>query len=140
MFAYILDANQQKIDYVNKMASQRGLEVIVKGAGDEITSDDSIEGWLANFRDAEYIVTDSFHGSVFSIIFNKVFNVILNTDRGADRMNSLLSMLCLGERLVYPHQLCDAEQPKTSIDWQYVNSRVAELKSVAIDFLSEHLC
>lgn len=51
-----------------------------------------IEDWLATFRDAEFIMTDSFHGSVFSIIFGKPFIVLDNPNRGTGRIKSLLQL------------------------------------------------
>ena len=60
----------------------------------------SVPEWLASFAYADFIVTDSFHGMVFSIIFEKEFIVIGNKSRGLERFNSLLNLLNLNERLV----------------------------------------
>src|SRR5690554_8211538 len=49
-----------------------------------------IEQWLKAFMDAEFIITDSFHGTAFSILFNKPFIAIVNKSRGASRFYSLL--------------------------------------------------
>ncbi|ANG61161.1 polysaccharide pyruvyl transferase [Marinobacterium aestuarii] len=54
-----------------------------------------VEDWLASFANAEFVLTDSFHGMVFSIIFGKPFFVIINKKRGAARFNSLLGRLGL---------------------------------------------
>ena len=56
--------------------------------------------WLATIADSEFVVTDSFHGCVFSIIFHKPFIAIANADRGLDRFRSLLKPLGLSDRLV----------------------------------------
>lgn len=42
--------------------------------------------------DARYVITDSFHGTVFSILFEKPCIVIQNSSRGNDRFQSLLKM------------------------------------------------
>ena len=70
----------------------------------------SVEQWLAGFRDASFIVTDSFHACVFSIIFHKPFVVLINKDRGKSRILSLLKLFNLEH-----HLLSDVEQLK-SID------------------------
>ena len=50
--------------------------------------------------DAEFVITDSFHGCVFSILFNIPFIAIGNEGRGLSRFQSLLKMFGLENRLV----------------------------------------
>lgn len=57
--------------------------------------------WLANIVDAEFVVTDSFHGCVFSIIFGKPFVAVANSWKGTNRFTSLLTALGLVDRLVF---------------------------------------
>src|SRR5690606_1697067 len=59
----------------------------------------SLEGWIRGFYDASFVITDSFHGTVFSIIFNKPFISLINPSRGASRFYSLLTALGLEGRL-----------------------------------------
>lgn len=54
-------------------------------------------GWIAN---AEYIVTDSFHGTVFSTIFKRNFYSYIATPSTASRIQTLLSSLNLNDRLI----------------------------------------
>ena len=56
--------------------------------------------WLRAFIDAEFVVCDSFHGAVFSIIFNKPFIVIGNKERGLARFSSLLKTYELEDRII----------------------------------------
>ena len=56
--------------------------------------------WLSNIENADYVITDSFHGMVFSIIFHKKFVVINNKQRGSARFESLLTKLSLMDRLI----------------------------------------
>lgn len=60
----------------------------------------SVETWLRGFYDAEFVITDSFHACVFSILFKKQFVVIGNRKRGMARFESLLNMFGLEDRLV----------------------------------------
>lgn len=60
----------------------------------------SVSQWLAAFSGADFIVTDSFHGCVFSIIFEKPFVAIGNSERGISRFQTLLGSLGLENRLV----------------------------------------
>lgn len=81
--------------------------------------------WLRAFMDAEMILVDSFHGMVFSIIFNKPFWVIGNAGRGMCRFTSLLKLLHLEDRLIDVSKLDLIDFHKT-IDWDSVNSILAD--------------
>ena len=137
LFAYILDQSEEKIKYVQQAAERLGLKIVIKGSDSELSVEDSIEKWIANFRDAKYIITDSFHGSVFSIIFNKPFYAIGNKARGKSRFNSLLSMYELENRLI------DVEDGDTKfnqdIDWSIVNTKISQYREQAFRFLTDNL-
>ena len=60
----------------------------------------NMEEWLGTFRDAQFVLTDSFHGSVFSIIFGTPFAVIDNPSRGTARIRSLLKLFDLEHHLI----------------------------------------
>ena len=55
---------------------------------------------MKTVEDADYVVTDSFHGRVFSIIFGKEFVAYANRDRGMARFTFLLRTFRLEDRLV----------------------------------------
>ena len=78
-------------------------------------------------------MTDSFHGTVFSILFGKEFYNLCSPWRGLERVASLLKTLGLEQR-----QLSDerpVEPDKIDIDWQDVNARLDVLRKQSIDFL-----
>lgn len=136
LFAYILNANPQKIDYINKVATQKGLKVIIKGADGGITREDSIERWLAYFRDAKYIITDSFHGCVFSIIYHVPFVAMANKARGLSRFLSLLSIFKLEDRLIIPNpDIAQISDP----NWIEVDALMQQWQKMSIKFLQESL-
>lgn len=89
---YILDPNKEKINTINKIVKERGYKEKRTGLlhKDRI---DTVEEWLADFATADAVITDSFHGTVFSLIFNKPFIVIANNARGNSRLESLLRLL-----------------------------------------------
>ena len=87
-----------------------------------------VEEWLLGFRDASFVVTDSFHGCVFAIIFNKPFVALDNPVRGTSRISSILRMFGLEKRLVQTPGPGIEQLVSEPIDWEYVN-RVRELKS-----------
>ncbi|SOD11539.1 Polysaccharide pyruvyl transferase [Fibrobacter sp. UWB16] len=87
---YVLDENKEISATYEKEAASRGL--VVKKFHADSKSTLTVPEWLAMFRDASYVVTDSFHGTVFSIIFGKEFKCIYNKDRGSARFDSLLKL------------------------------------------------
>ena len=86
--------------------------------------------------DAEMVITDSFHGCVFAILFNKPFWVIVNEDRGRERFDSLLKMFDLQDRII-----TQGQQPEwdRKIDWEQVNTIHQEMKRRSLDFLERSL-
>lgn len=98
----------------------------------------SVEEWLTRFATADFVVTDSFHGTVFAILFNKPFLVIPNIERGTARFDTVLRLYGLGDRLVTSRS--DARSAvEGSIDWQDVNARLDSERARALDFLAEAL-
>ena len=135
IFVYSLVVSEGVLAVAEKVAETMGLPIIVKQAGSKVRKEDTIEDWFAAFRDADYVVTDSFHGMVFSIIFNKPFAIVMNPSGGNDRYISLLSQLGLMERIV-----SDELQPVFSaIDWSDVNHRLMELRKASFEFLKTNL-
>ena len=66
VLAYLLDPTAEKKAYVNEVRYARNLPIMsyIKG---------NVADLLACFRDAELVITDSYHGVLFAIIFNKPF-------------------------------------------------------------------
>lgn len=95
-----------------------------------------VEQWLRGFRDAEFVVTDSFHGTVFSIINNTPFVVIENKVGGVGRLVTLLEGLGLEDRLVLEDDVANFDVSKLKpIDWRTVNKRLKKLRKVSSRWL-----
>ena len=96
----------------------------------------SIETWLETLNNAEFLITDSFHGMVFSIIFNIPFIVYANKERGIDRFETLLRSLGLMDRLADSPELCNIIARKM-IQWDLVNQKLDKLRENSSKFLHE---
>lgn len=133
--AYILDDDDEKQEIFNNISVEKSMPIRRFYA----TRDGglSVEQWLAMFRDASFIVTDSFHGTVFSIIYNKDFVAISNSERGASRFESLLSKFRLENRLIKTAGDCNVLK---EIDWSQVNEAKRILQNKSIEFLNNALC
>lgn len=135
VLAYILDYDDNKIKEIVEFAKCKGLSYIIKSAGGKVNENDSIEDWLSLFRDAQFVITDSFHGTVFSIIFNKDFYVFCNPKRGNSRFTSLLQLVGLENRIVEDCRIPQEEQ----INWDEVNQLRKDKVVFSISFLEEAL-
>jgi exopolysaccharide biosynthesis predicted pyruvyltransferase EpsI len=93
--------------------------------------------WLRGFMDAEFVVTDSFHGTVFSILFNKPFIAIGNQDRGLARFSSLLKLFNLENRLIQTSTDIDDKLLHEKINWEKVNAILREKKEQSLRFLND---
>lgn len=150
LFTYILDKTEEKKELTDIVSRRLQLEVkdiMPKEnwkTSKKINSEcvfASVESWLECFENADFVLTDSFHGTVFSIIFNKPFLCIGNRDRGLTRFTSLLSLFGLEDRLIFTkkdltgillHNLY-------KIDFDKVNKTRTELKRQSMDFLKQNL-
>ena len=96
----------------------------------------AVEEWIRGFRDCDFVVTDSFHGTVFSIIFEKPFVVLRNARRGNTRLDSLLRLFNLENRIL--SSAADVENCiYKQINWSNVHTILNEKKRSSIEKLSD---
>lgn len=135
LFAYILDITPEKQSYVESMAKSKGLKVIIKSADKNATL--SVEDWLSMIANSSMVVTDSFHGTVFSILFHREFYSIVNIARGGTRFASLLSSLGLEHRMGDVSQVTLTEPSPT--DWQQVDKILDKHRQDSMNILTNAL-
>ena len=135
LFAYILDVDSEIISRLEQIANANGLKLKLVYADERCTL--SVEEWIAMFRDAKVVITDSFHGTVFSIIFNKEFYSICNISRGNSRFISLLSQFNLQDRLF--DDIKDINLNSNQIDWDIIEETKSQLQNKSIKFLTVNL-
>ena len=91
VYVFEYDNNIEK--FANKIAAENDLEIVIMNRGE------SIEDWLYYIKNAELVITDSYHGTCFSIIFEKQVLPLTNT-HGNSRFYSLLSIIGLENRII----------------------------------------
>ena len=138
----VLDDNEEKISIIQNVSKLLDLEIV------RIKADESklkyvetgIEFWLDEIRKSSFVITDSFHATVFAIIFNKPFIVIGNKLRGIGRLTSLLNMFDLSNRLVYENETLDLTNIiEETISWDMVNERRCILREKSLDFIKNNI-
>ena len=87
IFVYLLGKDAEQRTAITELAKKHGLKIatiphadniynlVDNDFGDYRLMDASPENWVWLIKNAEYVITDSFHGSVFSTIFSKKFIV-----------------------------------------------------------------
>jgi hypothetical protein len=94
--------------------------------------------FLSIVRDAELVVSASFHCISMAIIFNKPFVAILTGNRGKDeRLLNILNLLKLNHR-IYNEKMTE-EDVKKPINFDEVNKRIDELKTSSNKYLLKSL-
>lgn len=133
---YVLDRNKQKENDIKTFCDKNDLTPKYIGYPSS-TGFPSIESWLSDIANSQYVITDSYHGTIFSIIFKKPFTSICNPSRGASRFITLLTALGLESRLINEG---DRFVPLSEmINYIEVGERISVRRSESIAFLKESL-
>lgn len=147
LLLYILDQTDKKERFINNLISQKGfVPFYVNNPKYEDESyspkeriQEPIEQWLRGFMEAEFVIADSFHACVFSIIFEKPFLVLKNPKRGNTRIESLMRMFGLSDRIVDAEDLTIDICNLPDINWNDIATRKILLREKSIQFLKEAL-
>lgn len=92
--------------------------------------------FLSLIKNAEYVLTNSFHGTVFSVLFNREFEAEI--DYGTyknNRIQELLQSLDLDNRVIKENNAID----ESNIDWEKVKRKIKEIQLKSIEFLEDVL-
>ena len=144
LLCYILDETEQTTKIIDYISKEKGL--IPFRANSRVTDKNAnilekiqppIEQWLRNFKESEFVITDSFHACVFSIIFEKPFVVVGNEKRGLSRYESLLAMLSMNNHLIRSVEDFVSTCPYSIDKERY--QRINDLKGFSLKYLVDSL-
>lgn len=148
LFYYLLDETDDLLSIVEQCSSVFGLRPFTVMRGETVMRESqnfekdifpTIPGWLQAFNESKFVITDSFHGCVFSIIFNKPFIVFENEKRGLTRFKSLLKKFSLESRLFTTINYDILSDNTFNYDWNAVNKKLAEERRNSLSFLINNL-
>jgi hypothetical protein len=154
LLLYRIYANDELYDVANRIARQFHLKVIYihYWCNNVKVLDYSIKPYKYGFKNvrsagpkdfitllknANFIVTNSFHGTAFSIIFNKNFIAVPDKERG-NRLTSLLNMFKLSERIITSHKQV-LENFNFEVDYKTANEILNREKEKSFEFLKNAL-
>lgn len=159
ILAYILDPNPEIGKQLEQLASlkKKKLYVILdeyKGAYErnierlELSENSPVQvvpniglyEWIWYYKNASAVVTDSFHGTIFSIIFQKPFISLMNQRRGGQRFVSLLEPISLMDRLFEtPDAICANERLLDAMDYTEANKKLDAIREKSRKWLENAL-
>ena len=132
IFAYILDPNEKTTQILDNASQKSRCKIAqVNDRANRL----KIEEWLSAIKNAKFIITDSFHGCVFSIIFGKPFFAIINEARGNARFHSLFNMLNLDNRVIEDVNF----ELNLAMNYDEIYKILDEKSKFSIDFLKQNL-
>lgn len=142
IMTYILDEDENKLSLVETVKRATGKDVFKSNvsyndldAGKRGAVQPPVEHWLQAFEDADFVITDSFHACVFSIIFNKPFIVIPNMERGASRFQSLLVTFHQEHRMIDANERFELSENILANP----NCDIAQYREKSINYLMSNL-
>lgn len=150
VFCYFLGTNEGHRKIANEFKNKTGLKLVTcpfldnyvecdLNFGDIQLFDIDAADFVNLIRHAEYILTDSFHGSVFSILNHKKFMTFNRFNAGANSRNSRIDSLCtllgLSERR-YSGNVMNVEK---DINYNAVEEKLEKLRADSIKYLETAL-
>lgn len=143
ILVYSLRLDRQLIKIAQNKAEETNSKVIFLGTGAGKTDKGIVykrafdpAQFITAINKASYVFTDSFHGTVFSILFGKQFVVRANGEKG-QRMESLCGLLGLKQRVF--REIQDLPNIDEKINFDKVYARLAELRALSTQYLQESI-
>ncbi len=116
-----------RLSYITKKLPKQNVRII---------SSESVEEWLATIKNCRHLITNSFHGMVFAILYHVPFTIVLQSKKNEgmnDRFFTLLGRLGLQDRIM--------SEVEYTIDvfnhkWEDIDNKMVEIRAEGITFLS----
>lgn len=143
LLIYQVDICNEVYIIARKIAKQLNLEIIeidrnlVKRQNAVVRVTPSVESFLGYIKNAQCVITTSFHGTAFSLIFNRPFYVLKQQNDRDLRVSSLLSFLELNDRFIDQQSLNDISFKP--IEYEAINTKIAQLSLNSKIYLKETL-
>ena len=139
LFTYILDEDSEKEKVVESIKQELLLNRIDQKAQTgnimNLQVIEPVELWLSRIYHSSFVITDSYHGMIFSIIFSKPFIVYGNAIRGKTRFMSVLNKLGLEDRYIENSNNIDLSIINNTIDWNKIHDSIQHRRNESLAFL-----
>ena len=151
IFCYFMGDNPEQREFVKRLAKEKGLKIVALLHLDQFIETDehyadytpwdiSPDDFVNLVKYAEYVCTDSFHGTVFSIIYSRNFFTFKRFNKKASlstntRITSLLTRVGLMDRLVVNLD----KRPDNINDWRKIQECVSDFRNASGCWLIESI-
>lgn len=154
ILCYFLGNNIEHRKFVERLKKKTGLKIVSLNHADEYVKYSDIFAdetpydigpleWINLVQYAEFVCTDSFHGTIFSLIFNKNFFTFRRYSSSSkmstnSRIESLLDIVELKNRLLIGNEEIE-NNILTNINYSVVNEKITEFREESKKFLIDAL-
>lgn len=146
VYAYSNRISAEESEYIKAFAKKKNLKVYSIGGAQKCADkfiDCSPFEVLGYFKKAEMVITDTFHGSIFSIITKRNFVTLVRKSVGnaygnEEKLTDLLNRLNLKDRITYDIKNID-EILNKKIDYVKVDEILKEQREISKKYLEENL-
>ena len=140
IFPFLLKNDSEQKMICNTLSSHLKVPVY-KTNRKTILFDRSIHNWLDNIHNSDFVITDSFHGLAFSIMFHKQFIVLCADERKLARLSSLLALTGLQDRFVASMEDLNSRMDSLikDIDFGVVDEILSQERINAMDFIRRNI-
>lgn len=145
LVCYPLGHDPELLDHSRQLAKKLNLNFVdnfnaKKIFGRIVWNRNSIEQWITNIANAEFVVTRSFHGMLFSVMYHKQFAVIEGYKGRGVRLQNFLSSIGLADRYYNDFEdLLSAEPWLHPIDYEMCDKIVESLRKESFNALKKML-
>ena len=152
IFCYFLGTNPEARKAANKLKTSTGYKIVTLRHMDEFVEEDEQFGdeapydvgpndFVKYISEAEYVCTDSFHCTAFSIQFHRRFMTFYRFAVGAkggrnSRIDSLFNVLSVPREHIYQGDIMKIDIP---VDWENVDARLNDFRRFSLDYLTKAL-
>lgn len=154
ILCYFLGSNIEHRKFAERLKEETGCKIVSLNHADEYVKYSDIFAdetpydvgpaeWINLIRNAEYVCTDSFHGTVFSLLNNKKFFTFRRYSNSSkvstnSRIDSLLNIVDLHDRLLNgDEEILDCIEKQ--IDYEQVNKKLDEFRKESKEFLKKSI-
>ncbi len=138
------EINEQMLQYLHRLSRTTGKRIIhltpfvhnYTVSSSEIHDECGPAEYIGYFQNAAYVITNSFHGTVFSIIFEKPFMAFSHSSKNA-RLKNLLRICNLDSRLIGSEDNLDITKIDDKIDWDMVKENLEKEKQLSFRFIHD---
>lgn len=138
VLTYLLDKNDKKLNIVQEAAKRLNSEIVFIPNPLWLFIERKLtyflEDWLNHYKNAEFVVTDSFHGLCMALIFRKQFVFFMNEGRGNARFDTMIDNFGIGSRVIHSADEIN-EKIAEKFDYDAFDEKLNAYKESAFNYL-----